>query len=467
MTAAEQRDGLGAALGFRQDRGTGLWWGRCPTCKSERASVGIAALSCDQCGPLALARATQLYLGGEAEKVAVGTLMSAVDPVAVSWLWPGRIPLGRLTILDGDPGLGKSSVTLDLAARVTSGSPMPDHTRGLGGPRGVILMGVEDGLADTVRPRLDAAGADATKVWALTGVRNEDGEPRLPTLQDVRAIREARSEVDAALLVVDPLSAFLGSGVDGHRDGDVRQALARLAALAEETGLAVLCVRHLSKAGGANPLYRGGGSIAIIAAARSGLLLAADPDDPERRVLASTKSNLAPPQPSLALRIATVDGTVSVAWEGLVEVRAVDLLQTGESRTLADEARDLLRHELADGPRLVPELQAAARKAGVTWATVKAVKTTMGIESSKTGGRGEPWVWKLPGQRARAPGPPLGSTTPYPFGEAEAAEPVPALSNVQRAKGAVVIPLARYSPETGDMFEDSDPVRAVLEEEPS
>ena len=142
----------------------------------------------------------------------------------------------------------------------------------------MVLLGGEDGLSDTVRPRLDKAGADATRVYALTGIQDGEGRPRLPTLQDVAALEEAASCVEAALLVIDPLSAFLGAGVDAHRDANVRQALANVADLAERTGLAVLCVRHLTKGGGSNPLYRGGGSIAFIAAARSGMLLAKDPE---------------------------------------------------------------------------------------------------------------------------------------------------------------------------------------------
>lgn len=250
--------------------------------------------------------------------------LADVEPVRVSWVWPGRIPAGRLTVLDGDPGLGKSTITLDLAARITRGDAMPDGAPGLNLPRGVILMGAEDGLADTVRPRLDAARADVRRVVALADVRDGD-RYRLPTVADVDRLERAQRAVDAALLVVDPLAAFLGHGVDGHRDTEVRQALAELAALAERTGLAVLVLRHLSKSGGANPLYRGGGSIGVIAAARSGLLLAADPDDPTRRVLASTKCNLAPMPPSLALTLDHADGVARVLWLGKDERRATDL----------------------------------------------------------------------------------------------------------------------------------------------
>lgn len=328
---------------------------------------------------------------------AVFEIMSDVEPVEVAWLWPDRIPLGRLTILDGDPGLGKSTVTLDLAARVTRGHRMPDWKRGLDGPAGVVLLGAEDGLADTVRPRLDAAGADCTRVAALKAVRDGDGKPRLPTVADVGAIRAVAREVDAKLLVIDPLSAYMGAGVDGHRDIDVRTVLAGLAQLAEETGLAVLLVRHLNKSGGRNPLYRGGGSIAFIAAARSGLLLARDPDDADKLVLASTKASLAPLGDSLSLRLDTEDGRVRVAWSGRSERSASDLLSDPDrSGSAVDEATDFLRVELGSGPVPVSELKSTVREAGLHWRTVERAKERLGFKARKDGfGSDSKWVWEL------------------------------------------------------------------------
>ena len=367
---------------------------------------------------------------------AAGCIMSAVSPVEVSWLWPGRIPLGRLTVLDGDPGLGKSSVTLDVAARVTSGLAMPDGSRGLAGPAGVVLLGAEDGLADTVRPRLDAAGADCARVYALTGARDEDGRLRLPTVGDIDAIREAADAVGASLLIIDPLSAYMGRGVDGHRDTDVRQALADLAALAERIGLAILVVRHLSKSGGANPLYRGGGSIALIAAARSGLLLARDPDDADRLVLASTKGNLAPPQPSLGLRLVTTSGAVRVEWLGESSRSAADLLVVEDGdRSARDEAEELLRSELEDGPRPVKELQAAARDAGISWSTVRCAQASLGIVPERSGfGRGGAWTWSLPdGLTIGA----QGSCAPMEPGEVGTYEKVAELSPILRVEPAI------------------------------
>ena len=386
------RDELGQELGFLQDETTKVWWGQCPGCGDRKASVGSTGFNCPSCGPSGFngAARTSVDVG------AVVVCLADVEPETVEWLWPGRIPRGRLTVIDGDPGLGKSALTVDITARVTRGAAMPDATKGLWTARGVVLIGAEDGLADTVRPRLDAAGADVERVVALQAVRGDDGRPRLPTIADTDAIAEAADSVDAALLVIDPLSAFLGRHVDGHRDTDVRQALASLAALAEKTELAVLVVRHLSKSGGANPLYRGGGSIAIIAAARSGLLLARDPDDEDLRVLATTKCNLAPPQPSLSLRLNPSGGVLKVDWLGISERSASDLLVVDtEVRSARDDATELLRSELKEGRRPVLELKAAARAAGVSWRTIQRAKKKLGVTTTKLG-VDKGWVWNLP-----------------------------------------------------------------------
>lgn len=332
--------------------------------------------------------------------------LSEVEPERVKWLWPSRIPCGRMTILDGDPGLGKSSLTMDVAARVSMGSAMPDGSGGSRGPAGVVLLSAEDGLANTIRPRLDAARADVDRVAALRYVveRDHEGEPqkRLPTVQDVTELERTLREMDAALLVVDPLVAYLGSGVNAHRDQDVRAGLADLADLAERTGVAVLAVRHLNKSGGGNPLYRGGGSIGLIAAARSGLLVAPDPDDPDsdRRVLASTKCNLAKKPPALAFRVVPENGTLRISWEGESDHDASTLLEREdrEDRTAREEAAHVLREELSEGPRPVSELRHVAESLGVTWRTVRRAADSIDVQKERVGGVGADgrWIWSLP-----------------------------------------------------------------------
>lgn len=346
--------------------------------------------------------------------------LSEVEPERVRWLWPGRIPLGKPTLVDGDPGLGKSTMLIGLAARLSIGARMPDGSEPeVDGPAGTVLLTAEDGLGDTVRPRLDAAGGDPDRVAVLKHVPDgdPDQEPRLPHIGDTPDLAYAIQVVGARLLVVDPLMAFLPSDVNSHRDQDVRRALAPLAELAEETGVAVVAVRHLNKSGGSNPKYRGGGSIGLIGAARSALLVAEDPDAPDtRRILAPIKANNSAPAPSLAYTLQpTGNGAVRVSWEGEAEHGASDLLDrpTGEERTARDEAAHILREELGDGRRPVEELRHVADDLGVSWSTVERAKRRLGVESVREGfGDEGTWYWRL------SEGKPEGEPHPSENGEA-------------------------------------------------
>jgi AAA domain-containing protein len=195
--------------------------------------------------------------------------LADVQPERVEWLWPGRVPAGMITLLDGDPALGKSTITIDLAARVTTGAPMPlttadDSKPGIIGD--VVILTAEDHLGATVRPRLDAAGGDARRVHVLTGIaRAADPDAPIVLPTDVAELETVIRDNKARLVVIDPLMAFLGADIDSYRDQDVRRALAPLAKVAAATGAAIIIVRHLRKSAGA-ALYRGGGSIGIIGA---------------------------------------------------------------------------------------------------------------------------------------------------------------------------------------------------------
>lgn len=328
----------------------------------------------------------------------VGTLLSDVQAEAVRWLWAGRIPLAKMTVLDGDPGLGKSTLTLDLAARVTTSGRMPDGSAGAMG--GVVLLTAEDGLGDTVRPRLEAAGADLARVVALSSIGT--GRDRRPVVlpEDIETVTAAIRRVGAVLVVVDPLMAFLSGKVDSHRDQDVRRALAQLATLAEETGAALVVVRHLNKTAAGNPLYRGGGSIGIVGAARAGLLVARDPADEDRRILATTKCNLAAEPRSWRWRLEAEPGLpVCVRWIEECDLRAADLVCDTRPRHGAQGgAEDFLEAALADGPRPADDVIAEASTAGISKRTLARAKGALGVVARKVGGPGQAqrWEWLLP-----------------------------------------------------------------------
>jgi archaellum biogenesis ATPase FlaH len=296
----------------------------------------------------------------------IGKLLAEVKSEKVRWLWKGRIPYGKLTIVDGDPGTGKSAMTTDLAARVSAGRNFPDATSCEAS--GVVLLNAEDGLADTIRPRLEAAGADLVRVLALATVSNGDGSERLLSIpEDLAIIRRGIELVNARLVIVDPMMAFVSGSVNTHKDQDIRRALGPLAKLAEETGAAVVVVRHLNQATGQNPLYRGGGSIGIIGQARSALLVAKDPQDECRRVLAPLKSNLAKSAPSLVFTLTeAANGAVRVEWKGATTHTADVLLAAPldpEERSSLDEAMEFLREELRHGPRWSVQVKKDARTA--------------------------------------------------------------------------------------------------------
>jgi len=332
----------------------------------------------------------------------IGTLLSAVTPTRVDWLWQDRIPLGKITILDGDPGLGKSVMTADLAARVSHGLPMPDGSPGRAG--GVVLLTAEDGLEDTVAPRLDAAGADRSRVLSLDMVPDlSTGGVKPPVLPlDARYVERAAERMNAVLIVIDPLTAYLAAEINSHRDQDCRRALLPLKIIAERTGAAVLVVRHLNKAvAGGNPLYRGGGSIGIIGAARSGLLVARDPDNEDRRVLASTKCNLAKLPPSLSFDLsAAPNGALRIDWIGTSAHTADSLLaapKDGEDRDAVQDAVDVLSTILSQGPRKAKDVKDEARKAGVSERTLHRAKVILGVKSQLFGfGKSGIWEWRLP-----------------------------------------------------------------------
>ncbi|MCC7177064.1 MAG: AAA family ATPase [Acidobacteria bacterium] len=329
--------------------------------------------------------------------VPVLTRLADVQPETVAWLWPGRLAAGKITLLVGDPGLGKSWLACDIAARASTGRPWPDGAAG-SAPVNVLMLSAEDGLADTIRPRLDDLGADVTRVHHLAVLRCGDAE-RPVLLSDVDAIEAALDQTGARILTVDPLSAYTGR-VDTHRDADVRGLLAPLAALAERRGVAVCGVMHLGKSTQRPALYRAAGSIAFTAAARIVLAVAADPAQSERRILAPVKSNLSRPPEALAYTLA--DGRL--VWDGAPVAIDVETLlagpQTGPDRDEQTDAEAVIAELLADAsawPMPAREAQQAGEAQGIHERTMRRTARRMGIRIERVGfgSRGR-WVWHRP-----------------------------------------------------------------------
>jgi hypothetical protein len=329
--------------------------------------------------------------------------LSGVHARPVEWLWPGWIPLGKLTVLDGDPGVGKSTLLLDLAARVSRDGVMPDGARG---PLGaVLILSAEDGEEDTIRPRLAAAGAVLERTCTLPTVRDEDGETRPPEIPlDLPAVEAAVRQYGARLLVIDPLMAYL-TGADASVDQEVRRALFKLSRLAERRQCAVVCLRHLSKVGGDKAVYRGGGSIGIVAAARSGLVVAADADQPGQRILAAAKCNLTIPPRPLRFALEAPDGVCRVRWLGEADVTADELVRRlsrsewakrAEERTRLQEAVDFLRNLLANGPEPTARCYLLAQIEGVARRTLQRALKPAGVRQRRAA-KGGDTVWELDG----------------------------------------------------------------------
>jgi RecA-family ATPase len=326
-----------------------------------------------------------------------------------------------LVLLDGDPSLGKSTVTLDWAARLSTGTLWPD---GEAAPFcNTVILSAEDAIGDTIRPRLEAAGADLERVHVVEGVK--DDRLRAPSFPaDVDALETLVKEKAAAFVVIDVLAAYLHRSVDSYRDQDVRGALMPLAEMAARTGATVLALRHLSKSGGTNAVYRGGGSIGIIGAARAAMLVGADPDDEARRILAMTKSNLAAMAPALAYRLVPTEHRVArVSWEGATEHKAADLLEpTGtESRTARSDAEAFLDDLLADGPVSARDVKRFAREAGIKARTLDRARQSIGAVSKRSGfGAGAEYHWELVGSSSPPCSPCSPPSEPGVYGAHEA-----------------------------------------------
>lgn len=316
--------------------------------------------------------------------------MADVEAEEVEWLWHPYIAKGKLTILEGDPGLGKSWLTCAIASAVSHGRGLPGTTAFAAG--NVLMLSAEDGLGDTLRPRLDAVEADVRRIFALD-------EPLTFDAIGVLKLEAAIIEHAPSLVIIDPLFAFTGSKVDIHRANECRAISAPLAAIAERNGCAMLAVRHLGKSrGGGHALNAGIGSIDFTAAARSVLLVGRDPDDEQKRAGVQTKNNLAPHGEAVGYKL---EGN-QFFWTGASDLTAGRILAAesdeGERSTIT-EAVDFLRTALSSGGRDSKAIKDEAKEAGISEATLRRAKARLKIQARKIGLPGshyQKWVWELP-----------------------------------------------------------------------
>jgi hypothetical protein len=321
---------------------------------------------------------------------------SGIPRETVGWVWPGRVPAGKLTVVEGDPATAKSTMTLDLAARVTTGSAWPDGAPG-GRPAPVLLLSAEDGWGDTIRPRLEAAGADLDLCLCVAAreVEAEYGPALRPVVlpQDIAWLTRLVERSGAAMVVVDVLAAYLSDRVDSNKDQSVRRLLATLGAAAAKSGTAAVLVRHHNKAVGGPPMYRGGGSIGIIGAARAVYAVVRDPDDADHRLLATVKSNLAVEAPTWGYSLVEVPhlGVAKVAWDARPDPRSASELLAGAQAPALSEAVRWLAAWRAEhpGPAHAADLLAAAAEVGITRAALHRARKKLHLGTTKTR---EGWV---------------------------------------------------------------------------
>lgn len=341
------------------------------------------------------------------ERVVDIVCLTDVETKPIQWLWPQRIAIGKLSIIAGDPGLGKSFLTLDIAARISTGAAWPDQPDYGNAPGSIILLSAEDDPSDTIKPRLLNMDADCSKIHALKAVKTPEGKQRCFDLgSDLEILKAVIKNVpDCRLIIIDPISAYLGK-LDGHSNSEIRGLLAPLSDMAAEYNVALVAVTHLNKGGGSNPLYRAMGSLAFVAAARTVWTITRDNDDgvkeSPRRLMLPAKNNIAEDNSGLSYML--VNGRV--VWdETTMEMTAGKFFREQTEHEdkhfspARSEAQDFLMEVLKDGPILSKEVQHMAKEAGINHNTLSAAKKELNIRATRIGaGKDGKWFWLLPGQ---------------------------------------------------------------------
>lgn len=318
--------------------------------------------------------------------------MEQVEVEKIDWLLYPFIPFGKVTIVQGDPGEGKTTMVLQIIAKLTKGEavlPSGSDEPALEAktvdlePVNVIYQTAEDGLGDTIKPRLFSAGADCSRVMVI-----DDNDQAL-TMMDAR-LEEAIIKTKARLVVLDPIQGFLGAAVDMHRANEIRPLMKRVAVLAEKYHCAIILIGHMNKNSNGKSSYRGLGSIDFQAAARSVLIVGRIKDEPEIRVVCHVKSSLAPEGKSIAFRL---DKDTGFEWIGEYDISADDLLSGDNRGKKIHAAKEFLQEVLASGSVAQTKVAEEAESRGIKKKTLWNAKKELEINSVKIGNQ---WFWMLP-----------------------------------------------------------------------
>jgi len=308
--------------------------------------------------------------------------MSDVEPTKVEWLWYPYIPYGKVTIIQGDPGEGKTTLILNLAALLSKGEKLPESEE-KSDPINIIYQTAEDGLSDTVKPRLIAANADDERITVIDESKSE------LSLTDER-LEQAIIETKAKLVILDPLQAYIGANVDMHRANEIRPVMKHLSEVAQRQQCAVVLIGHLNKAIGMKSSYRGLGSIDIPASARSVLLVGRIKDNPTVRVMAQIKSSLAPEGEPIAFELNKETG---FRFIGKYDISIDDLLNGVATTSKLEQGEKLLRDMLSDGSAIKQkQLQQQAKIRNISERTLNEAKKNVGVKSFRSNNE---WYWKL------------------------------------------------------------------------
>jgi hypothetical protein len=341
-------------------------------------------------------------LFGAPQRGLIAIPASQIEPQPINWLLQDSIPLGAMVVVAGQPGMGKSQIALKLAAVATTGVGLPNGAN-FSDIGSVIVLANEDDAARTIRPRLDAVGADIEKVHIIQGVaRNHDGLDYFRLDQDIQHLNALVAKLaDVRLIIIDPPSAYLGAKIDAYKDSDVRRVLAPLGTLAQNTGALVLLVVHLNKRTDGNAQQRITGSTAWLAAPRAAFLAAEDAKT-KNRYLLPVKNNLGNdktgwqyeirekllPYTNLSIKAPHIE------WLGESLLSASDILDKKPTKpvSVVDEAKEFLKIELSAGSLMTNDIKARASQAGHSWASVKRAKSELPVRSITTG---TSWQWEL------------------------------------------------------------------------